>query len=98
MSVASIKTSTLSTLLGAAALAVISSTSFAADKAMDKPMDKPAMEKCFGVSKAAKNDCAAGAHSCAGQSTKDFDKTSFVSVPAGVCAKLAGGSLTAMAK
>lgn len=98
MSVTSIKTSTLSTLLGAAALAVISSTSFAADKAMDKPMDKPAMEKCFGVSKAAKNDCAAGAHSCAGQSTKDFDKTSFVSVPAGVCAKLAGGSLTAMAK
>lgn len=94
MSVASIKTSTLSTLLGAAALAVISSTSFAADTAMDKP----AMEKCFGVSKATKNDCAAGAHSCAGQSTKDFDKTSFVSVPAGVCAKLAGGSLTAMAK
>ena len=53
------------------------------------------MEKCYGVAKAGKNDCAAGAHSCAGQSTKDFDKASFVAVPKGVCAKLAGGSLTA---
>ena len=93
MSLHAIKTGTLSTLLGAAALAVVSA-SFAADK----PMDKPATEKCYGVAKAAKNDCAAGSHSCAGQATKDFDKASFVALPAGVCAKLAGGNLTAMAK
>ena len=60
--------------------------------------DKAAKEKCYGVSLAGKNDCAAGAHSCAGQATKDFDKASFVAVPAGVCAKLAGGSLVAPAK
>jgi uncharacterized membrane protein len=90
-----IKTTTLASLLGAAALAVAGAPAMAADQ---KPMDKPTMEKCYGVAKAGKNDCAAGAHSCAGQATKDFDKTSYVSVPAGVCAKLAGGTLTAMAK
>jgi uncharacterized membrane protein len=51
-------------------------------------------EKCYGVSKAGKNDCAAGMHSCAGQSTKDGDKSSFIAVPAGLCARLAGGSTT----
>jgi uncharacterized membrane protein len=93
------RTATLSSLLGIAALAVASSASFAADmpKADDgKAMAKPATEKCYGVNKAAKNDCAAGAHSCAGQATKDFDKTSYVLVPVGVCGKLAGGALTAM--
>ena len=55
----------------------------------------PAMEKCYGVAAAGKNDCAAGAHSCAGQATKAFDKASFVELPKGACAKLAGGSLMA---
>jgi uncharacterized membrane protein len=96
MSMPSIKTHALSVMLGAAALAVASGA-FAADMKKEE-MAKPAAEKCFGVAKAAKNDCAAGAHSCAGQATKDFDKASFVSLPAGVCNKLAGGSLTAMAK
>jgi uncharacterized membrane protein len=91
MSAISLKTATLSALLGAAALGLAGS---AVAAGTDKAMDKPAMEKCYGVNKAAKNDCAAGDHSCAGQSTKSMDKASFVSVPAGVCAKLAGGSLT----
>ena len=95
MSANSLKTMTLSALLGAAALSVAAAGAFAADdKMMDKKMDKPAMEKCFGVAKVGKNDCAAGDHSCAGQSTKNMDKASFVSVPAGLCAKLASGSLT----
>ena len=95
------KSATLSTLLGAAALALAGQAAQAADmKSADmKSADaKPASEKCYGVARAAKNDCAAGAHSCAGQATKDFDKSSYVLVPAGVCAKLAGGSPTAMAK
>lgn len=74
-----------STVLGALALAAASA------QAQNAPQGS---EKCYGVAKASKNDCAAGAHSCAGQSTKDFDKASFVEVPKGVCAKLAGGSLT----
>lgn len=50
-------------------------------------------EKCFGVVKAGKNDCAAanGSHSCAGQAKKDADPAEWVYVPAGLCAKLAGG-------
>jgi uncharacterized membrane protein len=93
MSATAFKTITLSAMLGAAALAVTSSAAFAGD---DKAMDKPAMEHCYGIAKAGKNDCAAGSHSCAGQSTKDMDKGSWVALPAGVCAKLAGGSTTKM--
>ena len=93
MSATALKTIALSTMLSAAALAVGSTVAFADE---GKAMDKPAMEKCFGVAKAGKNDCAAGDHSCAGQATKNMDKASFVSLPAGVCAKLAGGSNTKM--
>jgi uncharacterized membrane protein len=50
-------------------------------------------EQCFGVAKAGKNDCKAGAHQCAGQSTVDADPQSFVVVPKGTCEKIAGGSL-----
>lgn len=55
---------------------------------------KPAMEKCFGIAKAGKNDCASktASHACAGQSTKDGDKTSFLVVPKGTCNKIVGGS------
>ena len=79
-----------STLLGSLALAATQ-----ASAAPAAPM-QAGFEKCYGVAAAGKNDCAAGAHSCAGQSTKNFDKTSFVELPKGVCAKLAGGSMTAM--
>jgi len=92
MSATAFKTATLAAMFGAMAMAV-ATTGTAADKPM---ADKPAMEKCFGVAKAGKNDCAAGTHSCAGQATKDMDKSSFVELPAGVCGKLAGGSLTKM--
>jgi uncharacterized membrane protein len=57
--------------------------------------DKPDVEKCYGVTKAGKNDCAAAKHSCAGQSKVDGDGKDWVEVPKGTCAKLANGSLTA---
>jgi uncharacterized membrane protein len=57
---------------------------------------KPKLEKCYGINAAGKNDCAAGAHSCAGQSTVTRDPKSYVLVPAGDCAKIAGGSTSAM--
>jgi uncharacterized membrane protein len=79
-----------SSVLGALALAAAASHAVAAPA-----MQPSGSEKCYGVAKASHNDCAAGAHSCAGQSTKNNDKTSFVYVPAGTCAKLAGGSMTA---
>jgi uncharacterized membrane protein len=69
--------------LGAAALAA---PAFAADKAD--------MEKCYGVAKAGKNDCAGPAHACAGQAKVDSGGKEFIAVPKGTCARLAGGSLT----
>ena len=53
------------------------------------------LEKCYGINAVAKNDCAEGAHSCAGQSTKARDTQSFVLLPAGDCGKIAGGSMKA---
>lgn len=56
-------------------------------------MAKEKLEKCYGINTVAKNDCAEGAHSCAGQATKARDGKSFVLVPAGACAKIQGGSV-----
>jgi uncharacterized membrane protein len=42
-------------------------------------------EECYGVALAGQNDCAAGAHSCAGTSTVDYDPASFSLVPKGTC-------------
>jgi uncharacterized membrane protein len=56
--------------------------------------DKVEMEKCYGVVKAGKNDCAGPAHACAGQAKVDSGGKEFVTVPKGTCARLAGGSLT----
>ena len=70
--------------LGAAAL---TSPSFAADKVE--------MEKCYGVVKAGKNDCAGPAHACAGQAKADAGGKEFVTLPKGTCTRLVGGSLGA---
>ena len=61
--------------------------------AEDKMEAKVEREKCYGVAKAAKNDCAAkdGSSSCAGQAKKDADANNWVYVPKGLCDKLAGG-------
>jgi len=53
------------------------------------------MEKCYGVSKAGKNDCQTAASSCAGTSKKDSQTDAWISVPKGVCEKLVGGKTTA---
>jgi uncharacterized membrane protein len=53
------------------------------------------LEKCYGINAAAKNDCAEGAHSCAGQATQARDSKSFVLLPAGDCSKIQGGKTTA---
>ena len=51
-------------------------------------------EKCYGVAKAGKNDCAAGAHACAAQSSKDQSPKEFIALPKGTCERIVGGSLT----
>ncbi len=48
-----------------------------------------AKEKCYGVSKAGKNDCAAGpGTSCAGTSTKDYQGNAWTYVDKGTCVKI----------
>lgn len=90
---------TRSIALTTLALAALAS---GAAMAQDKPMDgKPAMEKCFGVSMAGKNDCAAGpGTTCAGTSKMDYQGNAFKLVPAGTCASIKTpkgmGSLTAI--
>lgn len=56
--------------------------------------DKVEREKCYGVAKAGKNDCAAkdGSSSCAGQAKKDGEAKNWVYVPKGLCDKLVGGA------
>ena len=56
--------------------------------------DDPNSEKCYGIAKAGKNDCATNAHACAGQSTRAGGKE-WVKVPKGTCERIVGGSLTA---
>jgi uncharacterized membrane protein len=72
--------------VAALALAAVTASVAAGDDA--KPM-----EKCYGIAKAGKNDCAStiGGNSCAGQSTKDGQ--GFVAVPKGLCEKIVGGSV-----
>jgi len=48
----------------------------------------------IGIAVVGKNDCASGAHSCAGTATEARDPASFVLVPAGTCEKIEGGSTT----
>ncbi|MEW8026019.1 MAG: DUF2282 domain-containing protein [Candidatus Thiodiazotropha sp.] len=53
-------------------------------------------EKCYGVAKAGKNDCAAGpGTSCAGTSTVDAQGNAWMLVLKGTCEKIVGGSLQA---
>src|SRR5271154_3812577 len=89
----------LSAAVGLAFALQGSLTAFAADPPqvvkdnMERAM-KNHLEKCFGINAAAKNDCAEGVHSCAGQATSARDGKSFVLLPAGDCEKIQGGKTT----
>ena len=86
--------------LAAATLAALSTSVLAADDKMAG--DKMAgMEKCYGVSLAGKNDCAAGAGTtCAGTSKVDYQGNSWKNVATGTCTTIktpkGTGSLTTM--
>jgi uncharacterized membrane protein len=86
-----------SVLSGAVGLVLAAGPAVSADQPKDSDTKaKAQLEKCYGINAAGKNDCAAGAHSCAGQATAARDPKSFVLVPAGDCAKIAGGTTSAM--
>jgi len=68
-------------IAGAVALAVSAT-------AQVTPAQAQAKEKCYGISLAGQNDCAAGpGTTCAGTSTVDYQGNAWKLVPAGDCAK-----------
>ncbi|MEM6943194.1 MAG: DUF2282 domain-containing protein [Pseudomonadota bacterium] len=77
--------STKTTIVTAAAIA----TAVAAVASTNTtPAQAQAKEKCYGISLAGKNDCAAGkGTTCAGTSTVDYQGNAWTLVPAGNCLK-----------
>ena len=81
----------------AASALVALSTIAATPAAADHHGQKSAKERCYGVAKAGKNDCAAGpGTSCAGTSKVDYQGNAWKYVKAGTCEDM-GGSLAAKA-
>ena len=71
-------------LVVASALAAAAMTA-----AVATPAAAQGNEKCYGVSLAGKNDCAAGpGTTCAGTSTVDYQGNAWTLVPAGTCADI----------
>ncbi|MHA1523751.1 MAG: BufA1 family periplasmic bufferin-type metallophore [Alphaproteobacteria bacterium] len=63
--------------------------------------DAAGMEKCYGISMAGKNECAAGAGtSCAGTSKVDYQGNAWSLVKAGTCASMEvpGGRMGSLSK
>jgi len=50
-------------------------------------------EKCAGIVKAGQNDCGTSKSACAGTSKVDRDSETWILVPKGTCAKIAGGTV-----
>jgi uncharacterized membrane protein len=55
--------------------------------------DDPATEKCYGVAKAGKNDCAGPGHVCSGLAKTDGNPDEYVNLPKGTCERIVGGVL-----
>jgi uncharacterized membrane protein len=82
----------------AAAIGTIAALAGPLALAADDDSKAAATEKCYGVAKAGKNDCAGAAHSCQGQAKKDGDAKEWVKLPKGTCERIVGGMLTASTK
>ena len=65
-------------------------TAFASSVGLAGPVKaQPTKEKCYGISKAGKNDCAAGAGTtCAGTSKRDYQGNAWTYVAKGTCTKI----------
>ncbi len=68
------------------ALAAAVATALTATSVTTTPAAAEAKEKCFGVSLAGQNDCAAGpGTTCAGTSKVDYQGNAWTLVPKGTC-------------
>jgi uncharacterized membrane protein len=59
------------------------------------PAPKFDAERCFGVARAGKNDCAANGHACQGQAKRDRGPREWLFLPAGTCERIVGATLAA---
>ena len=76
-------TKTYAALVATLALGLTAGAAHAADQG------KQTMERCYGVTKAGKNDCKAGAGtSCAGTSRTDYQGNAWKLVKAGTCTSI----------
>jgi uncharacterized membrane protein len=75
------------------AIAAVLALSFTA-AANAGPAEKPkfSAEKCYGVTKAGKNDCQTASSACAGTAKQDGQKDAWVYLPKGSCDKIVGAS------
>ena len=77
------------TKTGSIAAAALAATLFAGIAHAGPVAPNPAKDKCYGVSTAGHNDCAAGAGtSCAGTSKASYAGNSWKYVAKGTCAKI----------
>lgn len=84
------KTTLLTSAMVAGAVAVALST------AGSQPAEAQAKEKCYGISLAGQNDCAAGpGTTCAGTSVIDYQGNAWTLVPGGDCEKYGTDGQTA---
>lgn len=59
-----------------------------------RPVARGSLERCYGVARAGADDCQASARRCAGRSLRDGQGDAWIWLPAGLCARLVGGSLS----
>jgi uncharacterized membrane protein len=77
-------------IAGLVALGIANLTAVAQAHETDWMKKGVSVEKCYGISKAGKNDCSTKSHGCAGLAKVDDDPDEWIYVPAGLCDKIGG--------
>jgi uncharacterized membrane protein len=81
-------------LIASAIATAFAGTAVLSARAAPAPEPSFKAEKCYGIAKAGKNDCAStGNNSCAGMSKANADPRAWVYVPAGYCERIVNGSM-----
>ncbi len=84
-------TAVITAALAASLVAIYANT----DWFSTRPLETKTQERCYGIARVGKNDCATPKHSCAAQATTDRDPEEFIMVPEGLCKHIVGGNINA---
>ena len=83
-------------VIASALAAAVAAPSLVSAQAGPAPAPSFKAEKCYGIAKVGKNDCAStGNNSCGGTSKVDRDPKAWIYVPEGYCDRIVGASKTA---